>query len=292
MPLALPVLLLAACGGSVGRPDLSLLDDGVVRIGVLERCPQRARELPGETLRGCLDGTPERAVDVARQLVEGDGVDLLLAYPADREGYALALYVRSQPDKTLVLGSSALQATTLDVGARNVFRYVPDAAQRAAGLGTHAYRALGWRTAAVAGATTALAREQDYAFAAEFCSLGGRVVEAGADGRFVSTGARARLEPGPFAAFQELDAEGILHAALRAVGGELADGHEALRRELRRGLDENGQAIVDVRLVERGRTVRLLTGVEQTFGGLFGPETSPPRDSRRCERGNPPPWAE
>ena len=278
------MLLLAACGGGGGRPDLSLLDDGVLRVGLLDACPPRhVPDLPGEVVRGCLDGAPRHAVEEARRLVEGERVDLILAYPDDDEGYALALYVRTQPDKTLVLGSSALQATTLDVRAPNVFRYVPDAAQRAAGLGTYAYEELGWREARIEHRQTQAALEQAHAFAVEFCRLGGRLAAAGgaADGTFASTGERPSLDGRVIAAAQDLDAAALLRDALRRVD-DLSDGQAALRSELRRGLDENGQAIVDVRLLAGGVTVRLVTGVEQTFADAFGPETSPLEGEPEC----------
>ena len=259
-----------------------MLDDGVLRVGVLERCPAAARELPGELLRGCLDGRPRRAVDEARKLVEGEAVDVILAYPDDDEGYALALYVRSQPDKTLVLGSSALQATTLDVAAPNVFRYVPDAAQQAAGLGTWAYERLGWRRASISRERTQFALEQAHAFAVEFCRSGGELVEQGGDGVFVSAARQASLARRVASDATERDAEAVLRASLTAVS-DLSDGHAALRRVLRRGLDENGQVLVDVRLFERGRPLQLLTAVDQTFDGAFTPETSPPKAEPACD---------
>jgi ABC-type branched-subunit amino acid transport system substrate-binding protein len=258
-----------------------VLDDGVLRIGLLQHCPDARPDLRGEVLPACLDGTPRRAVDEARRLVEGEAVDVLLAYPDDDEGYALALYVRSQPDKTLVLGSSALQATTLDVGAPNVFRFAPDAAQQAAGLGTYAYEALGWRRARIVREPTQFALEQAHAFAVEFCRRGGELVDRGGDGAFVSRGRRASVG-GVVSAAGEPNAAVWLRTAL-AVAGDLSDGHEALRRELAvTDLDENGQVIVDVRLRSGGRTVQPVKAVEQTFGGAFTPDTSPPVGEPAC----------
>lgn len=255
----------------------------MLRVGLLERCPGvTTRELPGEIVRGCLDGRPQRAVDEARRLVEGQTVDVILSYPDDEEGYALALYARSQPDKTLVLGSSALQATTLDLSASNVFRYVPDAAQRAAGLGKWAYERLGWRRASISREQTQFALEQAHAFAVEFCRAGGELVEQGGQGVFVSAARRASLSRRVRADAGEQDAAAVLRAALTAVT-DLSDGHVALRRELARGLDENGQAIVDVRLVAGRKTLRRLAAVEQTFGGAFKPETSPPEGEPACD---------
>jgi hypothetical protein len=62
-------------------------------------------------------------------------------------------------------------------------------------------------------------------------------------------------------------------------------------------IDANGQAVVDVhieRVTADGRRapLRLVEGVEQTFGGAFGRSTPPPtRALPRCERRPPPPWA-
>lgn len=259
-----------------------MLDDGVLRVGLLERCPAEARELPGDVLRGCLDGRPTRAVDEARRLVEAEAVDVILAYPDDDEGYALALYVRSQPDKTLVLGSSALQATTLDVAAPNVFRYVPDAAQQAAGLGTWAYERLGWRRASISREETQFALEQAHAFAVEFCRSGGELVAQGGDGAFVSAARRASLARRVTSDAGEQDAAAVLRTSLAEVT-DLSDGHAGLRQRLRRGLDENGQVVVDVRLLEGRRTLRRLAAVEQTFDGAFTAETSPPEADPVCD---------
>jgi branched-chain amino acid transport system substrate-binding protein len=95
-----------------------------------------------------------------------------------------------------------------------------------------------------------------------------------------------------------------LVSALNAVDGDLSDGHAALREELSTmtldapfgdvTLDENRQAIVDTfvaQLVldeESGevvqQTVAIIPGVDQTFGGTFGPDTPPPsREDPPCE---------
>jgi branched-chain amino acid transport system substrate-binding protein len=66
---------------------------------------------------------------------------------------------------------------TLTKPAPNVFRFVPDAAQGAAGLGRYAYRTLGWRTVVTIGDDAPYGWEAVSGFVAEFCALGGRVIE-------------------------------------------------------------------------------------------------------------------
>ena len=91
---------------------------------------------------------------------------------------------------------------------------------------------------------------------------------------------------------------------LNAVGGDLSDGHAALRETLATmtleapygnvTLDENRQGIIDTfvqQLVldeESGevvaQTVAIIPQVDQTFGGTFGPDTPPPsRTEPACE---------
>jgi branched-chain amino acid transport system substrate-binding protein len=95
-----------------------------------------------------------------------------------------------------------------------------------------------------------------------------------------------------------------LLTALEEVGGDLSDDQAALREALSNSeldlpygpvsLDENRQAIVDTfvaQLVldeESGevvqKTVYIVPGVDQTFGGTYSSETPPPeRDNTACE---------
>jgi branched-chain amino acid transport system substrate-binding protein len=65
---------------------------------------------------------------------------------------------------------------TLRHPASNLFRFQPDGAQLAAGLGSYAYHDLGWRTAAVVADDYVLGWSTVAGFVAEFCALGGRIV--------------------------------------------------------------------------------------------------------------------
>jgi hypothetical protein len=66
-------------------------------------------------------------------------------------------------------------------------------------------------------------------------------------------------------------------------------------------LDENRQAVSSVFLARIGknrgkvptaRTIRIVYGVEQTFGGIFAPTRAITAPTDACHRGAaPPPWA-
>ena len=59
--------------------------------------------------------------------------------------------------------------------ASNVYRFDTDEAQDVAGLGSYAYRELGWRRAAVVTDVTPVGWQEEAGFVAEFCALGGKV---------------------------------------------------------------------------------------------------------------------
>jgi ABC-type branched-subunit amino acid transport system substrate-binding protein len=86
-------------------------------------------------------------------------------------------YARRRPETTFMIQPSDAPELTLTKPAPNVFRFVPDAAQGAAGLGSYAYRKLGWRTAVMIGDDFPYGWGNVSGFVAEFCALGGRVLE-------------------------------------------------------------------------------------------------------------------
>jgi branched-chain amino acid transport system substrate-binding protein len=124
---------------------------------------------------GCSDATPDVAVASARRLVESTGVKILLGPLSGDEGIAVAHYAKSQPGVTFVNGTSGAQATTLTVKAPNFYRFGGDGAQWMAGLGTYAYKTLGWRHVAILGEDYSYPYTQAAGFIKEFCSLGGDV---------------------------------------------------------------------------------------------------------------------
>jgi branched-chain amino acid transport system substrate-binding protein len=124
---------------------------------------------------GCSDATPDKAVAEARRLVENVGVQILLGPLSGDEGVAVANYAKSHPDVTFVNGTSGAQSTTLSVQAPNFFRFGGDGAQWMAGLGTYAYKTLGWKKVAILGEDYADPYTQAAGFVSEFTSLGGQV---------------------------------------------------------------------------------------------------------------------
>jgi branched-chain amino acid transport system substrate-binding protein len=132
---------------------------------------------PIQLVFGCSNAQPDVALKEARRLVEQVGVDILLGPLSGDEGIAIANYSKKQPTKTFVNGTSAAQDTTLKVRSPNFFRFTTDGAQWMAGLGSYAYKTLGWRTAVVIGDDYSFPYTQAAGFVAEFCSLGGKIVK-------------------------------------------------------------------------------------------------------------------
>jgi branched-chain amino acid transport system substrate-binding protein len=126
---------------------------------------------------GCSDATPDKAVAEARRLVENVKVQILLGPLSGDEGIAIANYAKTQPNTIFVNGTSGAQVTTMSVRAKNFFRFGGDGAQWMAGLGTYAYKTLGWRTAAILGEDYSYPYTLAAGFVAEFCSLGGNVTK-------------------------------------------------------------------------------------------------------------------
>jgi branched-chain amino acid transport system substrate-binding protein len=132
---------------------------------------------PVEIVFGCSDATPDRALAEARRLVEEEGVNILHAPLSGSEGIAIANYCLEQPDVTFLNGTSGAQDTTLKVQCPNFYRFHTDGAQWMAGLGDYAYNDLGWRRVVTIGDDYDFPYTQTAGFVAEFCSLGGEVVE-------------------------------------------------------------------------------------------------------------------
>jgi branched-chain amino acid transport system substrate-binding protein len=126
---------------------------------------------------GCSDATPDVAVKEARRLVESEKVDILLGPLSGDEGVAIASYAKSQPNVTFVNGTSGAQVTTMKDPAPNFFRFGGDGAQWMAGLGSYAYKTLGWKKVAILGEDYSYPYTQAAGFVAEFCSLGGNVTQ-------------------------------------------------------------------------------------------------------------------
>ena len=157
-------------------------DESVVRIGVLSDCQGAFRGLQDAELSGAelpflrrgasLAGTAPSGgvtsikvgsrrvefvpgcqeagehtvfIEEARRLLETERVDALLG----GSSVVTRELARRYPEVPFVSIFWDEQEVTLRRPAANLFRFTPDYAQQVAGLGTYAYRTLGWRRAAV-----------------------------------------------------------------------------------------------------------------------------------------------
>ncbi len=111
-----------------------------------------------------------------RRLVEREGASVVIGPPFTGDGVAVREYAKTQPGVTFLLASTE-QSATLKQPAPNVFRFSIDAAQWAAGVGSYAYRRLGWRRVITVGEDDPSGWPVVAGFVAEFCSLGGTVVQ-------------------------------------------------------------------------------------------------------------------
>ena len=180
--------VLAACEGSFGNTasaifagaELPLLERGATLAGSKPVAGVEGATVAGKDVElffGCGDDTGEKALSEARRLVEVVGVDVLIGPQFPGESFAIRDYARRQPAVTFVAGIVLGQAVTLNDPAPNFFRFTTDAAQSMAGLGEYAYDELGWRRVVTIGEQRSLSYTQTAGFVAEFCALGGTVVE-------------------------------------------------------------------------------------------------------------------
>jgi branched-chain amino acid transport system substrate-binding protein len=181
--------ILTTCGGPFAPFELASYSGakyalvrwaGGKRAGTAPQAQVRGAKVAGHPIRilfGCSDATPDKAVAEARRLVERERVQILLGPLSGDEGIAVANYAKTQPKIVFVNGTSGAQATTLSVKAPNFYRFGGDGAQWMAGLGTYAYKTLGWRKAAILGEDYSYPYTLAAGFVSEFCSLGGDVTK-------------------------------------------------------------------------------------------------------------------
>jgi branched-chain amino acid transport system substrate-binding protein len=128
-----------------------------------------------ELVRGCTEVSEFTIlVEEARRLVELEGVDVVVGPISEADGLVVRELARKHPDVIFIPVWSGAQELTLRHPAANVYRFDTDEAQDVAGLGSYAYLELGWRRAAVI-ADPFVGWQEEAAFVAEFCALGGNV---------------------------------------------------------------------------------------------------------------------
>lgn len=132
---------------------------------------------PVELSIGSSDATPDSALAAAKQLVEKDGVDILVGPLSGDEGLAIKEYAKQHPEVTFVNGTSGAQNTTLRDPAENFYRFTTDGTQWMAGLGDYAANELGYQTVVTIGEDYSFPYDQVGGFMAPFCDAGGTVPE-------------------------------------------------------------------------------------------------------------------
>jgi branched-chain amino acid transport system substrate-binding protein len=129
-----------------------------------------------ELIRGCTEESEHTVlVEEARRLVEDEDVDAVVGAIGESDSIVFRDLARKYPEVIFVPAWSGAQELTLRHPAANVYRFDTDEAQDVAGLGSYAYRDLGWRRAAVVADATPVGWQEEAAFVAEFCALGGNV---------------------------------------------------------------------------------------------------------------------
>jgi branched-chain amino acid transport system substrate-binding protein len=163
----------------VASAELPLIERGAILRG---RDPSDGIEgasaagRPVELLVGCVAGSGD-VLPEARRLVEEDGADVVIGPLFPNHGPIVRDYARVRPETAFLIQPSGAPEVTLGQTLSNVFRFTADNAQSAAGLGSYAYHDLGWRTAATVADDTPYGWGTVAGFVAEFCALGGRVVD-------------------------------------------------------------------------------------------------------------------
>jgi branched-chain amino acid transport system substrate-binding protein len=135
------------------------------------------REIEFVTPFGCADDTPEAAIAETRRIMEREGADILIGPLSGDEGIAVSNYAKEHQEQTFVDGMHGAQDSTLKVQAPNFFRFHLDGAQWSAGAGDYAYNELGWRKAVTIGDDYSFPYTGVGGFIAEFCGVGGEIVE-------------------------------------------------------------------------------------------------------------------
>ncbi|MEK0427795.1 MAG: hypothetical protein RL001_322 [Pseudomonadota bacterium] len=129
-----------------------------------------------EFIKGSSDGTPDKAVNATRKLVEQDKVQIMIGPLSGDEGVAVKNYAKSKPDITFVNGSSGAQAATLVDPSANFFRFNSEGAQWMVGLGEHAL-GKGYKKMFLIAEDYGFPYSQVQGFMASYCAKGGKVVD-------------------------------------------------------------------------------------------------------------------
>jgi len=184
-----------------------------------------------QLLLGCEDyGNFATLIGALGRFVEREGADIVVGPDNQDEGLVIKDYAREHPHITFST-TSGEQSTTLDHPARNLFRFLPDAAQDSAGLGAYAYRTLGWRNAVTVGEDDPAGWAEVAGFRAEFCSLGGRI-------------ARGSWLPDKIARIPTRGVDGVVFPSDLMSARDFMNAHPRLGRRLLVNMDPSARALL------------------------------------------------
>jgi branched-chain amino acid transport system substrate-binding protein len=148
----------------------SRASDGVGEVEVAGR--------PVELVTGCTEGLEySMLIRELRRLAEVEKVDAVVAATSGPDQVVMRDLARTHPGVVFVPVVHGPREVTLERTAPNLFRVGGDFGQGVAGLGTYAFRELGWRRAAVVVANWDSGWLTRDTFTAEFCAVGGKVTD-------------------------------------------------------------------------------------------------------------------
>jgi branched-chain amino acid transport system substrate-binding protein len=149
-----------------------------------------------EMVRGCTEVLEFSTLTAEmRRLVEHEHVDVVVAGTSGVDELVMREVARRYPRVVFVAVVPGPRDVTTRRPAANLYRAAADHGQGVAGLGTYAYRRLGWRSAAVVTGDWDVGWGGRDAFVSEFCALGGRVTSQFARAPFDARGADVERVP-------------------------------------------------------------------------------------------------
>jgi branched-chain amino acid transport system substrate-binding protein len=159
--------------------ELPLVERGAELVGAGPAEGLTSVEVAGrrvELVRACTETMEFSTMfEQVRRLAELESVDAIVVGSLGLDAIGLRQIAARYPDVTFVAVPNGPREATLRERPPNLFRVAADHGQVVAGLGTYAYRDLGWRRAAVVALDWDAGWGATAAFVAEFCALGGRV---------------------------------------------------------------------------------------------------------------------
>src|SRR3954470_17945162 len=184
----------------ISGAELPLIERGARRLddrpgGAM--APARVAGRQVQIVSGCTEVLEYSTLTTeVRRLIEREHVDAIVAAGIGSDEVALRDIAARYPHVIFLPVVHGPREVTTRHTVSNLFRVEGDDDQGAAGLGTYAYRTLGWRRAAMVVASWDPGWGERDAFMAEFCALGGRITkQVSPVGPFDATGKDAEDVP-------------------------------------------------------------------------------------------------